>query len=481
MKVKYAFVTTILDEPEAIQNYIDAYESNGSIWDGTIDYDENITEDIIQTTNYVSDLGEAGYELILRNNATSFATVQHIYTPALIDYGLLAVIPTGSNYYREYKNDISDYYASIRCGAGDPEFGNSTGYPCIFFDKGNSEIYVDIVSIAQCGTPYKISHIRRASETILAVKLEGYVSDLNGTNIYEHGIPLNFGNLIGSDISPLPNGIKYTTYASEDANFFFISHDTTSGTINSGFNINDYQSVSDGTIQYGGTDTSEVFIINSSPTGGYVGVGITIKDITGFDNNPNGMFPIKVQDIQDGYYNKNKITHSLGDGTYGGYGKSLVATQSYSTPQIAGLLSDIKDSVAGDWTEAIGRAIVTSSNFPNVDTYDGYGYINVNDAKNYTNINYLRTPILTLEMEGHSIVLKWNIIPFANEYEIWFRNSLFSTIKENNVIYKFTLLNRYSKSPKNLFKVRAKKGNNYGEFSNQIEFPYYGAKFLKIK
>lgn len=480
MKVKYLFVTTQAEEPYAIQNFIDAYELNGSIWDGTIDFQENVLTDDL-TSNFINSLGEDGYELVLYNSYVPGSFMRYVFADAFTNYGLQAIFPVGSNSYHSYISDLDYVFTGVKCGSGDREFGNATAFPCTFFDKAISENYVNIHSIAQCGKPYKISHIRRASSTVLAVKLQGY-SNLIGTGIYEHGIPINFGNLSGTDISPLPSGIKYTSYADEDANFFFISHDTTAGTINTGFNDNDYQVVTDGTIQYGGTNPSEIFIINESFNVDFAGSGVTIKGVTGFENNPEGTFGVSVRDDTDGYGNKVKINYSLGDGTYGGGGKYLFSTESYSTPHIAGLITDIKLSLGIDWTESIGRAVVTSSNYPNYDIYDGFGCINVNEAKNYIKINNLKTPVLSLNyVTSNTVNLIWNFIPFAVEYELWFKNSLYATITNNIIKFTYAQIYRSQKVPKNYFKVRAKKGNIYSDFSNQVEFPYYAGRYLKIK
>ena len=484
MKVKIDFLTSIDDELYFIENFISSYESTGLIWDGTIVYNEYVSDNDLDE-NYLNSLVNEGYELFLRNTQISRG-VSLNYFPDIVKNGLLPVVPSGRN-EPTYIPNMRNAFSGILCGAGDREFSNAMSYPCMFYDKSITENYIDINYMFKCGDKYDISHIQRTDSTTLGVKLQGYASNLHGTNIVEHGIPIIFTDVSGTDILPLPNGIYYTSYADENGNFFYIRFDSTSGTINNGFDLEDYQSVTDGTVQVGDTDTTKVFIIREEYLNDISNSGITIKNISGFENNPNGINKVIDKVNYDFFGDKITIRHNLGDGTYAGGGSMLFTTESYTTPTVGGLITAIKVACNCDWMEAIGRAISTSSGFPIFDSTNGYGYINFEDAVNFKNVNYLSTPVLNATIETalttSSYEFYWSIVPFATEYEVWFRNSLYRIITGNAVTITFNIEEEtyYTKSPKNYFKVRAKKGNIYSEFSNLIEAPKYGSRFLKIK
>jgi len=409
--------------------------------------------------------------------------VRTLFADAL-SQGLLGVIPSGSNYYRAAVGGLNQL-GMVTCGSGDREVGNATGYPCMFFDR--SESYQDITSVRQCGTEYTVSEIQRVSSSVLYIKLSG-ITDVTSIGIIEQGIPLYISTaLTGTNISPLPTGVIYTSNVinPSDKSYFQISATTSAGTIGS------FQSVTTGKVKYGVTNqyniaegTSKVLIIRSGGNVDTQGSGITVKGVTGFHNDCNGIFRVDEFVNNDSYYNKIKITHGLGSGSYEGNGSMLFATQSYATPYIAAQLAWMKDKmteqsgVTANWYDVLGNAIKTSSSGGVFDTYSGYGYLNATVGRD-TNIDReLTTPVLVNDSAGEyngtgSILMHWNLIPYAESYELYFRGELLATLKAHFTTYTYQTSVRKSASRKNLFKVRAVKGDVYSEFSNEIELPFY--------
>jgi len=484
IRIKYAFLTTESDEPQAVANFIAGYELAGGDWNGTIDIDENISQSDF-TQAYVDEQINSGYEMLIRNTATNISQASNVIDSA-IKRGMLPVVPAASNYYHDPSTTTSRMlYSGVFCGSGSREQGNATAYPCMFYDQPDTEVFQDITEIRQCGTEYTISQIQRVNSSTLYFKLSG-ISDITAIGIIEQGIPLYISTAItGTDISPLPTGVIYTSNIIFDNGYFQVSHTTSAGTTGT------FQTVTTGKLKYGVTSptetTSKALIIRDGYNVDLEGMGITIKDVTGFDINPNGTYRVDEYINNDGYGNKIKITHNLGTGSYDGEGSMLFATESYSTPFIAGQLAYIKDSTGFDWYDVIGNAIVTSSNYPTFDTYSGYGYLQIDKAVDSLIDKDLSTPVLVSEEAvSGSIAFYWNFIPYAKEYEVWFRGELIVTL--NAHILRYILqpgsLGFYpviSNSRRNLIKVRAKNGDTYSEFSNEIEYQFYYSKAIAFK
>ena len=483
LRIKYAFLTREADEPEAINNFIAGYELAGGDWNGTIDVDNNIGgSDFTQA--YVDEQINSGYEMLIRNTATNISQASNVIDSA-IKRGMLPVVPAASNYYHDPSTTTSRMlYSGVFCGSGSREQGNATAYPCMFYDQSDTEVFQDITEIRQCGTEYTISQIQRVNSSTLYFKLSG-ISDITAIGIIEQGIPLYISTAItGTDISPLPTGVVYVSGVETGGSAFWITHTTSAGT---GL----YQNVTTGKLKYGVTSstetTSKVLVIRDGYNVDLEGMGITIKDVTGFDINPNGTFMVSDYINNDGYGNKIKITHNLGTGTYGGNGSMLFATESYSTPFIAGQLAYIKDVTGFDWYDVIGNAIVTSSNYPTFDTYSGYGYLQIDKAIDPLIDKDLTAPVLELEEQQTGVItFSWNFIPYAKEYEIWFRGELIVTLNAHIIRYylspgAFGFYPNISSSKRNLIKVRAKNGDTYSEFSNEIEYQFYYSKAIAFK
>ena len=484
LKVKYAFLTNESDEPEAIENFIAGYELAGGEWNGTIDTDDNINQTAF-TQDYVDEQINSGYDLLIRNTATNLSQQSNVISTA-IKRGMLPVVPAASNAYRDPSlTTTKKLYSGVFCGSGIREEGNSTSYPCMFFDIAPSEQPVEIRDVRQCGTEYTISHIYRYDANTLFIKLSG-VSDVRDIGMIEQGIPMYISQAItGTNISPLPTGVIYSNNIIFEPTYFSISHTTSAGTMGA------FQAVTTGKVKFGVTNyngidegTSKVLIIG---VGTDTGNGISLTGISGFAHNPNGAVRVAEFVNNDAYGDKCKIDYMLGAGTYEGGGTGIFATESYSTPFIAGQLAYIKDVTGFDWYDVIGNAIVTSSNYPTFDTYSGYGYIQIEDAIDPLIDKELQTPVLTLEEKQPGIItFNWNIIPYAKEYEIYFRGELIQTVNAHITRYYLSVasLGYYpyiSNSKRNFVKVRAKRGDEYSDFSNQIEYDYYYSKGFLTK
>ena len=483
LRIKYAFLTTEADEPQAIDNFIAGYELAGGAWNGTIDVDNNIGgSDFTQA--YVDEQINNGYDMLLRNTAVNLG--QSNVLSDSIKRGMLPVIPAVSNYFHQPSSTTTKMlYSGVFCGSGSREYGNATAYPCMFYDQPDTEVFQDITEMRQCGTEYTISQIQRVNSSTLYFKLSG-ISDITAIGIIEQGIPLYISTAItGTNISPLPTGVIYTSNIIFDKGYFQVAHTTSAGTTGT------FQTVTTGKLKYGITSstetTSRVLIIRDGYNVDTAYTGITIKDVTGFDINPNGVIGVAEYINNDGYGNKIKITHNLGTGTYDGNGSMLFATESYSTPYIAGQLAYIKDVTGFDWYDVIGNAIVTSSNYPTFDTYSGYGYIQIEKAIDKLIDKDLTAPVLELEEQRTgAITFSWNFIPYAKEYEIWFRGELIVTLNAHIIRYSlspgaFGFYPNISSSKRNLIKVRAKNGDTYSEFSNEIEYLFYYATGILYK
>lgn len=475
LKIKYAFLTTQAAETYALQSFIDGYESAGGDWSasgGTIDVEENVTIDEIDA-DYLNNLIENDYEMLIRNTGTYSGSLD-IHGDALAN-GLISVIPSGSNYYHERQTAPNTFkFTASFCGSGPRETGNATSYPCIFYDQSSQEDFQSITMMKQCGTEYTISQIKRVNATTLYIKLSG-ITDVRTVGITEQGIPLYISTAItGTDISSLPSGTIYTSNVidTNDPSYFSITFNTSAGTLGS------YQSVTTGIVKYGSAFPDEVLIIRDGYNVDSQGSGITIKDVTDFENNPSGSFEVAEYVNNDGYGNKIKIRHSLGSGSYTSGGSMIFATQSYSTPYIAGQLAYIKDVLNCNWNEAWGRAIATASNYPDFDTYNGYGYINVSDAIALEDTSLsqiaISVDVFTYNYDSDTKIqtITWNIDPFADYYEIWYRGELWVTLKAHILKYALTQT-RGGKGTKNYIKVRSKRADSYGEFSELVELPFY--------
>lgn len=446
--------------------------------------DEGHTVTVIENVDY-TDFTESffltyinqGYELMCWNSQTS-ADTPFAYAK---ERSLLPVIPVGGNMPSE-NLDFVNKYTPITCGSGLRIYGNATDYPCTFFDQTPAEEDGSpIIAMMQAGVSYNISKIQRRSSGLIAIKLDG-ITDIqtqigfpasSGSDFYS--IPVYFTGVTGTDILPLPDGVKMSTYTG--GNFIFITHTTTDGTIDTGFQDSDFQDVTGGTVKFGYSDSTKAMLFTPAY---YDGMGISISNVSGFDNNPNGntevFSSLATNPTVNPYGNLLLITHDLGNGTFdtGTDARTYFNSQSYSTPYIAGLLMGIKLLNNCDWDEAIGRAITTASEGGEFDSVNGYGYINYAQADAVED-TYLNTEIelAIVESDPGTINLSWTLEPFAKVYEIYFRGVLFDTVISQRTTKGYTLPGKYLKSKKNYFKVRAKSESKTGEFSNIVEYPYY--------
>jgi len=468
MKALYLFITTEAEEPQAVSQFIAGYQSNGATWAGTIDILENFADEDFDE-DFVRAKKADGYDLFLRNTVTgvTYTTNYGICK----DLGMLYVVPSGAN-SRVFIQGFQKKGANLICGAGTSEYGNATSYPCMFYDAAPYEADgFEINDIRQCGTVYNITHIQRRSSTRMLVTLDG-VTNTDSIGLHTHGTPVYFADISGSDISPLPSGLKYVTY-SGTGNFFYIDHTTTSGTINAGFGVGNYQSVSAGTMTYGDTDSSQALVRYESYLALFPGQGLTFSGVGGFDNNPNGLNASTWWSEVSGWGDICKIEYTLGSGSYAGGARLYYITQSYATPYIAGKLAYIKENLGVTWDDAIGLAMVTASEGNVYDSVNGYGIIDPHSAITYSATKTLATPVLTQTINAvYSTTLSWDIIPFAKSYEIYFRDELFETLPAQ-VTTRICRIARQNKSKLNLFKVRAVNERGNGEFSNSVELPYY--------
>jgi len=482
MKVLILLLTGEDVEPNLRQEFINGYESSGLTWDGEITLIENVSEGTI-TDNYLAGYYNTGYELMLRNTAPVIGKVS-IYENAR-NAGMLFVSPVGSNSHIEV-NAFNEREIIVRCGSGIPEYGNQTSYPAMFYDKNDSEgSGFAVADIRQCGQTYTLSHIRRASNTVLAFKIAGYTGDYADIGLHLSGTPVYFSGLAGSDISPLPTGVKYCNLVGDGSTqgneFFMVEHATTAGTINTGFNLSDYQALSAGTMQFGDTDTGRALVrMNGATVFPFLPASVTFTGISGFENNvPDGVMSIYSAPNGRGYFNMVMLDHNLGTGTYEGDGRIYNVSQSYSHSYIAGKLASIKDMTGDDWNIVVGRAIKTASGGGVRDTVDGFGVISTAGAGdsllNTDEQEGLGTPVLgeiTEYLEGY-IVLTWSYVPFTKKYEVYFRNELYETVTAQITTLTISDFPRYSKGRINNFKVRAVNNTSTSEFSNEREYNHY--------
>ena len=489
MKALYLFLTTEADEPDAVDNFIAGYESNGATWEGTIDVQENIENGDFLDYDVIDSYINSGYDIVIRNTGLA-QNSSNPYMQYAKDRGLLFVVPAGLNIHADLNDDYPDYvytdkFVPVVCGSGLQDVGNATSYPCYFFDDSTERSGNDIEQLTQCGTNYTVTHIQRRSASIIAIKIN-ITGALSQTGFTDHGIPLVFDNMSGSDILPLPDGTKYTSFADGDATtgIFYVKHNTTSGTISTGFTVSDMQSCT-GDITFGSTNTDlalmkvsdYIILVNADSTKN----GFTIQGVTGFSNNPNGLMSVYSALEDDGFGDKFLIEHSLGSGSYNNDGTLYYITQSYATPNIAGKLLYIKSVRGGTWADTIAAARVTASNENEYDEVDGYGYIRPEKAIDTLLFTTMETPELELQITGEtSGILTWNKIDFADYYEIYFRGELLYTIQADTRTKSITVP-RSSKARLNLYKIRAVNENETTEFSNEVEFPYYYYSGILVK
>jgi len=150
-----------------------------------------------------------------------------------------------------------------------------------------------------------------------------------------------------------------------------------------------------------------------------------------------------------------------------------VPYQSYSVPYIAGKMCYIKEQRGGDWHDTIGACIVTASEGGTFDNINGYGIIDVSAAADILLDNDLAAPVLTgTETSAGNFQLTWVEVPFAKEYEVYRQGVLIATVTAQVTLYADNL-SRQSKGKKNFYKVRAKNGDVYSDYSNLVEYAYY--------
>ena len=473
MKVLIAYITTISDDPNMSAEVINGYELHGGTWDGEIDIEENVLETDI-TAEYLQSKVDAGYEMIIRNtiSANDEGNLYSRFSDAL-NQGLLCVVPVGSNQYQKNFSYFENFFPLVRCGSGQRGLGNATAYPCMFLDQAiESEPILDIEYMFPCGTSYTISEVFRVNSTTLSFKLSG-VTDVRDVGFFDHGIPFVIDSLSGSDISPLPSGFFATGGVATDGSSFFITVPATTGS-------SGWQSVT-GSLTYG-NDTKDVAIVKV-PTYqplSVTGNAVVLDNINGFEFNPNGVTEIYEPLNYDGFGDKLKIAAELGEGTYAGGGTASLPSQSYATPYIAGQLAWIKYRMGSGWYDVVGRAMKTGSRYASEGyTYlNGYGYINGDEAVLCTDRSLEAPVVVDISVNYYTFKMKWNPIPFAEQYEVFYKGELVYTLDAHITEFANGFTNtisslRETKGQRRLFKVRAKRGNDYSDFSNELEFNFY--------
>jgi hypothetical protein len=159
-----------------------------------------------------------------------------------------------------------------------------------------------------------------------------------------------------------------------------------------------------------------------------------------------------------------------------------VPYQSYSTPYIAGKMVWTKEQRGGDWDDTIGACIVTASEGGVFDSINGYGIISVTGAgDSLIDINLEAPELVLSETSVGNVGLIWNIIPFADSYEVYFRGELLGTTTAHVTYYNHALSYRQDKCRKNFYEVRAVRNGTYSEFSNKEEYNYYYNTGILVK
>ena len=153
--------------------------ASGSDFNGTITQVESVSNSAI-TQSYLQTYIDAGYTMVIRNAEISTQNLT-VYQWALTQ-GMIAVMPTGSNNYREYKTIADNNNVVVFCGSGVEDVGNATGYPCLFYAMSDIETPKTILSITQVGSEIEIVTAGDFYYTAWGITIQGVSGFSNNPN-----------------------------------------------------------------------------------------------------------------------------------------------------------------------------------------------------------------------------------------------------------------------------------------------------------
>jgi len=414
-----------------------------------------------------------GFQMVMRPTGTFASLTSENYQLALRyyrDYGIQYICPAGSNQYRHnvYTTGLIN---PIITGAG--EVGNATGYGVEFYGKDVVFGPDVILRMRQEGTVYPIEYIKRISSSLISVKLTG-ITDVTTIGFDDHGIPCTFSGVTGTDISPLPNGVKYTTFAGGSE--IHITHTTTAGT------IGNFQAVTGGNLMFG-LSANNVYIRTTYWNLWNVG-NVYLSGITGFQYLPNGNHQSGNYYNADGFGDKFSIVFNLGTGSGTLLGTAKVNTSSYGNPYVAGIIAALVNHHKVTIWQARYILRMTSSGGGVLNTYDGYGKVDVSAAKSYSG-SFIADPYLNIGTIGtisgvhqspEEIILTIPDVANATHLELYQNGVLIDTLASSgrsgvNFGKNITLTRKLYSEGKYYYKYRARMNTaQYTAFSNEISF-----------
>lgn len=473
LRVNISLGTVIADDPYCDESFVAGYESVGGIWTGSQSTLEYQSVSNLYDTSHYNDYDILTYNSLPGNELFRYSTNS--------SKGLLYVLPSGSNFYKDKTYEYTHPVDPVICGSG--YNSNITGYGCEFWDRDPFGYNDTILTVIQGGTQFAITGISRLSSTQIRITIAG--NDSNEAR-FEHGVPIRISGLSGTDISPLPSGLYYLSYGSNHNLYFDFT--TSSGTIGT------LQTPSSGTFKYG-TNDSYAFFRTSSFNLFFPNLGYTIYGVNGFSNNPNGEYGITNWVNIDGYGDKFELIHNLGTGAYTGGGHTSFNSQSYSTPYIAGKLSFIRDSISHlysrecTWWEARYRARMTASGGGVYDSISGYGRIDVLKAINYKGkipadpYNILgNIGKVSVARDGETLKLNFPSVLNASRYVLYNNQELLREFSAHSVLQGMYYELKYSdrRNPSQFWYV-AYRNQYRSEESEKVIVPYNYYRKIKVK
>lgn len=217
-----------------------------------------------------------------------------------------------------------------------------------------------------------------------------------------------------------------------------------------------------------------------------------ISGVSGYSNNPNGNKIIH-KFYQNGLYNKFRIRHNLGSGSYSSGGIVKIFYQSYSHAYIAGKLAAVKDSLNCSWWEARYRLRTTASGNGLWSTYNGFGRPNTTAAINY-NGTIPQDPFNTIGQigslnvvrSGNNVRLSIDTVTNAIIYYIYNNTQLVATWNYSQAMSALTNpllvpISRTGKTNPHQFWYQASRLSQLTQESDKYKMPYYYWHKFKYK
>ena len=236
-------------------------------------------------------------------------------------------------------------------------------------------------------------------------------------------------------------------------------------------------------ITQGSGDTA-IVALNVSVNGAFQSIQndvIKFIGVSGFSNQLSGIKQ-NAAFVFDGFYNKFKIIHNLGSGSFSS-GNAKMFFESYATPYTAGMLAFIRDSLQCSWWEARYRMRVTATG---ATQYSAFGKPDVLAAINYSgsipadpydvlgpvgNIHSVRV--------GNEVRLTIDSVGNASSYFVYDRSVLLGTYSAHGELTYS--IDRNSRKYPHEFWYRAMRHTQETTESKKINVPFYKYSKLLIK